>query len=96
MKLATEDTEGVTLNEKARVSIPVALIGGSALTLIGATAGIVGAWQSVRGEVREIRMTIEGMSKELSKIGDRVETQPTRREFEEVLTRLRSLEARRE
>lgn len=96
MKMAREDSSEITLTEKARVSIPAALIGGSALTIIGATAGIVGAWQSVRGEVREIRVTIEGMSKELSKIGDRVETQPTRREFEEVLTRIRSLEARRE
>ena len=92
----TGDSGDVTINEKARFNLPIALILGSALTVIGATGGIVGAWQSVRGEVREIRMTIEGMSKELSKIGDRVETQPTRREFEEVLTRLRSLEARRE
>lgn len=93
---ALSDSDGVVLNEKARVSIPVALIVGAALTIIGATAGIVGAWQSVRGEVREIRMTIEGMSKELSKIGDRVETQPTRREFEEAIARIRALEAKRE
>lgn len=95
MKTATAEQE-VVITEKARASLPVALMVSCTGAIVLATAGLVYSWSTMQFEVKEIRVTIDMMAKELHKIGDKVESQPTRREWDEVLARLRALESKRE
>lgn len=84
----------VTLNEKARVNLPVIAISSGAVAVVLATAGAVGTYLGLRNQITTIGATVSAIEKEIGKIADRVETGPTRREFELLLERVRLVESK--
>ena len=81
-----------TLTEKARVNLPVTVVWSCAVILGTIIAFGVGTYVGFKNDVVSIREDLAAMGVNIEKIANRVESGPSRREFELLLERLRYLE----
>ncbi len=92
--MTRQDERDVTLSERARVSLPLlALWSGFAAVVIATGAGVA-TYFGMSNRIDSIGQTVTSIEREIGKIADRVETGPSRREFDLVVERLRLVESK--
>lgn len=83
-----------TITEKARISIPLVLWLSGIGSISLAACAVWGSYVAVTGEIESIRKDLGSIEKNIEKLVDRVETGPSRREFDLLVERLRLVETK--